>query len=261
MEKLLDIMAKLRDPDKGCPWDREQDFRSIAPYTIEEAYEVADAIERNDLQDLRHELGDLLLQVVFHAQMADEQGAFDFGQVVDGICSKMIRRHPHVFGDRKFASSEEQTADWERHKAAERAEKDGNGGVLAGVSPSQPGLSRAIKLGKRAATVGFDWPDADRVMEKVREELEELDQARHSDNQDEIEEELGDLLFSMGSLARHLDIDPESALRRAALKFESRFGQVENHVRAQGRPWQDWRLEELEELWQQAKTDPVSSDR
>ena len=261
MQKLLDIMAKLRDPDKGCPWDREQDFRSIAPYTIEEAYEVADAIERNDLQDLRHELGDLLLQVVFHAQMADEQGAFDFGQVVDGICSKMIRRHPHVFGDRKFASSEEQTADWERHKAAERAEKDGNGGVLAGVSPSQPGLSRAIKLGKRAATVGFDWPDADRVMEKVREELEELDQARHSDNQDEIEEELGDLLFSMGSLARHLDIDPESALRRAALKFESRFGHVENHVRAQGRPWQDWQLEELEELWQQAKTDPVSSDR
>jgi len=261
MQKLLDIMARLRDPDEGCPWDREQDFRSIAPYTIEEAYEVADAIERNDLHDLRHELGDLLLQVVFHAQMADEQGAFDFAQVVDGICSKMIRRHPHVFGDRKFASSEEQTADWERHKAAERAEKDGSGGVLDGISPSQPGLSRAIKLGKRAATVGFDWPDTDQVMEKVREELAELDQARHSDNQDEIEEELGDLLFSMGSLARHLGVDPESALRRAALKFESRFGQVENRLRDQGRRWQEVRLEELEDLWQQAKTNPANSDR
>jgi nucleoside triphosphate diphosphatase len=261
MQKLLDIMAKLRDPDEGCPWDRDQDFRSIAPYTIEEAYEVADAIERNDLHDLRHELGDLLLQVVFHAQMADEQGAFDFAQVVDGICSKMIRRHPHVFGDRKFASTEEQTADWERHKAAERAEKDGSGGVLAGVSPSQPGLSRAIKLGKRAATVGFDWPDADQVMEKVREELAELDQARRSDNRDEIEEELGDLLFSMGSLARHLGIDPESALRRAAVKFESRFGQVENRLREQGRPWQDLRLEELEDLWQQAKKDPATDNR
>ncbi len=260
MQKLLDIMARLRDPDEGCPWDREQDFRSIAPYTIEEAYEVADAIERNDLHDLRHELGDLLLQVVFHAQMADEQGAFDFAQVVDGICSKMIRRHPHVFGDRKFASSEEQTADWERRKAAERAEKDGSGGVLAGVSPSQPGLSRAIKLGKRAATVGFDWPDADQVMEKVREELAELDQARYSDNQDELEEELGDLLFSMGSLARHLGGDPESALRRAAVKFESRFGPGENRLRHQGRRWQDVRLEELEDLWQQAKKDPTTGN-
>ncbi len=234
MQKLLDIMARLRDPDEGCPWDREQDFRSIAPYTIEEAYEVADAIERNDLHDLRHELGDLLLQVVFHAQMADEQGAFDFAQVVDGICSKMIRRHPHVFGDRKFASSEDQRADWERHKAAERAEKGGNANVLDGISPSQPGLSRAIKLGKRAATVGFDWPDTDQVMEKVREELAELDQARHSDNREEIEEELGDLLFSMGSLARHLGVDPESALRRAAVKFESRFGQVENRAAGSG---------------------------
>ena len=260
MQKLLDIMVKLRDPNEGCPWDRDQNFRSIAPYTIEEAYEVADANERNDLPDLRHELGDLLLQVVFHAQMADEQGAFDFGQVVDGICSKMIRRHPHVFGEQKFASTAEQRADWEHHKAAERAQKGGTEGVLDGISASQPGLSRAIKLGKRAATVGFDWPNADRVMEKVREELEELDQARRSVNQDNIEEELGDLLFSMASLARHLRIDPESALRRAAVKFELRFGKMENSLRTLGRPWQDWPLEELEELWQQAKTDPVSSD-
>lgn len=258
MQKLLDIMARLRDPDEGCPWDLDQDFRSIAPYTIEEAYEVADAIERNDLHDLRHELGDLLLQVVFHAQMADEQGAFDFGQVVDGICSKMIRRHPHVFGDQKFANTEEQRADWERHKAAEREEKGGSGNLLDGISPSQPGLSRAIKLGKRAATVGFDWPDAERVVEKVREELAELDQARNSNDQDKIEEELGDLLFSMGSLARHLGIDPETALRRAALKFESRFGQVEDRLREQGRPWQDVPLEELEDLWQQAKKGPAS---
>ncbi len=261
MQKLLDIMAKLRDPHEGCPWDREQNFQSIAPHTLEEAYEVVDAIERNDLSDLRHELGDLLLQVVFHAQMADEQGAFDFGQVVEGICSKMVRRHPHVFGKQKFATSAEQRADWERHKAAERAQKDATGGVLDGVSRSQPGLSRAIKLGKRAATVGFDWPDADRVIEKVREELEELDQARLSGDQNKIEEELGDLLFSMASLARHLGIDPDSVLRRAAMKFELRFNRVENSVQAASRSWQDWRLEELEELWQQAKTDLASSDR
>jgi ATP diphosphatase len=192
--------------------------------------------------------------------MASDTGEFDFDGVTKSICDKMIRRHPHVFGDRKFASTEDQRADWERHKAAERAEKGGSANVLDGISPSQPGLSRAIKLGKRAATVGFDWPDADQVMEKVREELAELDQARRSDNQDEIEEELGDLLFSMGSLARHLGIDPESALRRAAVKFESRFGQVENRLREQGRPWQDVPLEELEDLWQQAKKGPATGN-
>lgn len=259
MEKLLDIVAKLRDPQKGCPWDREQSFKSIAPHTIEEAYEVIDAIERNDLPDLRHELGDLLLQVVFHAQMAEEQGAFNFGEVVEGICSKMIRRHPHVFGNQKFASIAEQRANWESHKAAERAQKGGSGRVLEGVSASQPGLSRAIQLGKRAATVGFDWPDADRVIDKVREELQELDEARLSGDQNKIEQELGDLLFSMASLARHLGIDPDSALRRAGMKFELRFKRVENNVLAGDRSWQEWRLEELEELWQKAKTDLASN--
>jgi MazG family protein len=255
MDKLLEIMARLRDPQHGCPWDREQDFRSIAPYTIEEAYEVADAIERDDLDDLRGELGDLLLQVVFHAQMAGEQGAFDFEQVVEGICDKMVRRHPHVFGDQTFTSPEERRADWERHKARERASKNGSKGrLLEGISRSQPGLTRAVKLGRRAATVGFDWHDADGVLAKISEEMVELDVARNRGDQDCIEEELGDLLFAMGSLARHLGVDPESALRRAGLKFESRFARLERQLNDSGRSWESCSADELEALWQQAKT-------
>ncbi len=226
IERLLSIMARLRDPEHGCPWDLEQDFRSIAPHTIEEAYEVADAIERGDLRALRDELGDLLFQVAFHARLADEQGAFQFGDVVDSICDKLTRRHPHVFGDAVITDAGEQTRAWERMKREERAAR-GEDGALADVPIALPALTRARKLGSRAAQAGFDWPDATGPRAKVSEELAELDRATGSGDAGAREAELGDLLFSVVNLARHLDVDPETALRRANERFVRRYRHVE----------------------------------
>lgn len=250
---LLEIMATLRDPLRGCPWDREQDFESIAPYTIEEAYEVADAINRDNLSDLRDELGDLLLQVVFHAQMANEIQAFDFGDVVAAISEKMLRRHPHVFGTANVATADAQRDAWEGHKAAERVVGGGDTSAIGGVSQALPALIRAEKLGKRAARVGLDWPDVEGVLGKVREELDELASALTLQNPDAVEEELGDLLLTCASLARHCHVEPEQALRRACRKFETRFRGVEDSVGSQGLEWRNLTPPELDELWQIAK--------
>ncbi len=250
--ELLGIMAQLRDRERGCPWDLEQTFATIAPYTIEEAYEVADAIERNDLHDLKDELGDLLFQVVFHARMAEEAGAFAFGDVARAICDKMLRRHPHVFGGQKVAGSTEQTKRWEEIKREERAAAS-SGGVLDDVPVGLPALTRAAKLGKRAATVGFDWPDVSGVRAKVDEELAELDAARASGKADEIEAEMGDLLFSVANLCRHLALDPETCLRAASTRFTRRFRAVEAEVAASGRPWSSHDAAALDALWRRAK--------
>lgn len=252
---LLEIMATLRDPLRGCPWDREQDFESIAPYTIEEAYEVADAIDRDDLADLRDELGDLLLQVVFHAQMAREIQAFDFGDVVSAISEKMVRRHPHVFGTAIVETANAQRDAWEGHKAAERGARGGDTSAIAGVGQALPALIRAEKLGRRAARVGLDWPDAEGVLGKVREELDELTSALALQEPDSVEEELGDLLLACASLARHCRVDPEQALRRACGKFETRFRRVEESVVSQGLEWRNLTPRELDELWQIAKAE------
>jgi MazG family protein len=257
MDRLLDIMERLRDPSGGCPWDLEQTFATIAPYTIEEAYEVADAIARGDLNELRSELGDLLLQVVFHAQMAAETGAFDFADVAEAICAKMTARHPHVFGDARVATAEAQTLAWEDMKAAERAAKaDGvaaAASTLDGVPLALPALLRAIKLQNRAARVGFDWPSTDEVIDKIVEEAQELAEARAHADPDKLEDEMGDLLFVAANLARHLKIDPEAALRRANAKFERRFRHIEAGLAALGRQLGDATLEEMEELWVEAK--------
>jgi MazG family protein len=252
MQKLLEVMAALRDPRSGCPWDLEQDFASIAPYTIEEAYEVADAIDRGDLDGLRDELGDLLLQVVFHAQMADEAGRFDFEAVAAAIVDKMIRRHPHVFASDKVADAQAQTDAWEAHKQAERSAA-GDHGVLDGVSPGMPALLRAHKLAKRASRVGFDWPDADGARGKIDEELAELEQARQADDSQAVSEEVGDLLFAVSNYARKLDVNPEEALRAANAKFTRRFNQVEAGVQASGGDWSAFSLAELDALWNRAK--------
>jgi ATP diphosphatase len=226
--RLIGIMARLRDPQSGCPWDIEQTFRSIASYTIEEAHEVAEAIERGDMADLRDELGDLLFQVVFHSRMAEELELFAFEDVAEAISDKLVRRHPHVFGDRSFDSIEDQTASWEQIKAEERAQKgEADRSVLAGVSRGLPALRRAVKLQKRAARVGFDWPDTGPVFAKLREETEELEQAIAADDADNMEEEIGDLLFVLTNLARHLKVDPGAALRRSNHKFEERFRAME----------------------------------
>ena len=252
IERLLQIMARLRDPAHGCPWDREQDFASIAPHTIEEAYEVADAIERADLDSLRDELGDLLFQVAFHAQLASESGAFSFDDVVEAICAKLTRRHPHVFGGARIADAGEQTRAWERIKAAEREARGGDGGALADIPAALPALTRAQKLGARAAQAGFDWPGADGPRAKIDEELAELDRAGDPGR---VQAELGDLLFSVVNLARHLGADPETALRRANDRFARRFGHVERALAAQGlRPGSaDPAL--LDRLWTAAKAD------
>lgn len=250
--QLLDVMAKLRNPDGGCPWDLEQDFHSIAPYTVEEAYEVADAIERDDMGALKDELGDLLFQTVFHAQMAKEKGLFDFADVTHAISDKMIRRHPHVFGDSDHRSADEQTAAWEKQKAAERAEK-GATSILADVPFGLPGLTRAVKLQKRAARVGFDWPKAKDVLDKIVEETQELTEAVDSGETSDIEDEFGDLLFVMANLSRHLKVDPEAALRRANEKFSRRFQHIEESMRAAGRDLDKASLDELEALWNEAK--------
>ncbi len=228
IHRLLHIMARLRDPEGGCPWDIEQDFRSIAPYTIEEAHEVADAIERGDLEDLRDELGDLLFQVVFHARMAEEKGAFAFDDVAAAISDKLERRHPHVFGDADIGDAQAQTVNWENIKAAERAERgESDDSVLAGVSRGLPALRRAVKLQKRAARVGFDWPAVEPIFDKIQEEADELRAAMADDDADGIEEELGDLLFAVTNLARKLEVDPGGALRRSNHKFERRFRAME----------------------------------
>jgi tetrapyrrole methylase family protein/MazG family protein/ATP diphosphatase len=252
--ELLEIMARLRDRERGCPWDLEQSFATISPYTIEEAYEVADAIERNDLGDLKDELGDLLFQVVFHARMAEEAGAFTFEDVARAICDKMLRRHPHVFGDQKVAGSADQTKRWEEIKREERGAAEPNAGVLDGVPVGLPALTRAVKLGKRAATVGFDWPDIGGVRAKVDEELGELDAAAASGNADEIAAEMGDLLFSAANWCRHLELDPETCLRAANARFARRFRAVEAEVAASGRPWSSYDADALEALWRRAKT-------
>ncbi|MGE0733267.1 MAG: nucleoside triphosphate pyrophosphohydrolase [Alphaproteobacteria bacterium] len=255
--KLLEIMARLRDPDGGCPWDVKQDFATIAPYTIEEAYEVADAIERKDMSGLRDELGDLLLQVVFHAQMAQEQNAFDFAAVAQSICDKMIRRHPHVFADVEVADADEQTVRWEELKAHERTEAgkgEHDAGALAGVPAALPALLRADKLGKRAARVGFDWPDTAQVIRKVEEELTEVQaELDRPDNVTRIEQELGDLLFACAQLARHVGVNPETALRRANRRFERRFRDMEAHVAAKGQKMAELGLDRLEAEWQAVK--------
>ena len=251
IDRLLAIMERLRDPERGCPWDREQDFATIAPYTIEEAYEVGDAIERGDMAALKDELGDLLLQVVFHARMAEEAGLFDFDGVAEAISDKMVRRHPHVFGDAEIASVAAQNEAWEAHKAAERAAKAGHQSVLDGIALALPALLRAAKVSKRAARIGFDWPDADSVIDKIEEEIAELEDEM-DDNAPKavLEEELGDLLFAAANLARKLDIEPETALRRATAKFERRFRQVEALAAERGIGSD---LDALEALWQEVK--------
>lgn len=253
MPRLLEIMRRLRDPETGCPWDIEQDFSTIAPYTIEEAYEVADAIEREEWQELKGELGDLLFQSVFHAQMATEAGLFTFDEVADTMSDKMVARHPHVFGDEtRDKSSEQQTKDWETIKAAERAGKEQTG-TLDGVAVGLPALLRAMKLQKRAARVGFDWPDTSHVLDKIIEESRELIEARDSLPQDKIEEEMGDLLFVMANLARHLSIDPEAALRGANAKFVRRFEYIERELAKEGRKPDQSDLQEMDALWDEAK--------
>jgi MazG family protein len=252
IDTLLGIMAALRDPEKGCPWDREQDFGSIAPYTIEEAYEVADAIDRDDLAELRDELGDLLFQVVFHARMASEIGAFDFADVVQAISEKMLRRHPHVFGAEQILTAGDQRAAWENIKAGERA-VGSDTSALAGIGQALPALSRAGKLGKRAARVGFDWPEIDGVIAKMHEELDELLAARKAGEPAAAEEEIGDLLFTAANLARHLHMDPEHALRAANRKFERRFRAVEALLKEADIDWSAQSPEALDELWQTIK--------
>lgn len=245
-------MAALRDPDTGCPWDQQQDFASIAPYTIEEAYEVADAIDRGDLDSLRDELGDLLLQVVYHAQMANELGAFDFATVTAGITDKMIRRHPHVFAKAAVADAAGQSKAWEAHKQSERT-ASGSHGVLDDVSLALPALLRAQKLGKRAARVGFDFADAKAARAKIYEELGELDEASRTENPQAVSEEMGDLLFAVTNLARKLDVNPEEALRAANRKFSGRFRSVEQAVNAAGGDWTAFNAEQLEAFWNAAK--------
>ncbi len=246
-------MARLRDPVTGCPWDVAQDFATIAPYTIEEAYEVADAIERQAWDELKGELGDLLFQSVFHARMAEEAGLFDLDDVATAIADKMIARHPHVFGDESNAkSADQQVADWEKLKAAERAAK-AKGGVLDDVALGLPALMRAEKLQKRAARVGFDWPDIAMVIDKIAEEARELAEARATLPQDKIAEEMGDLLFVMANLARHLKVDPEDALRRANAKFTRRFAFIEAELTKRGKRPDDSDLAEMDALWDSAK--------
>lgn len=252
IDKLLEVMARLRDADDGCPWDQKQDFTSIAPYTIEEAYEVADAIAREDYAALRDELGDLLFQVVFHAQMADEAGLFDFDDVAGTISDKMLRRHPHVFGTDEERAAGAVDGAWERIKAEERAGKDDNS-ALAGVAVALPALKRAQKLGRRAGTVGFDWTDRHGVRAKIREELDELEAAVGSRSVASIEEEFGDLLFAVVNLARHLDVDPEKALTSANYKFERRFRDMESAIGDDGKTVKNQSLELLDKAWRAAK--------
>ena len=272
LSRLVEIMARLRDPDGGCPWDLEQDFTTIRNYTIEEAYEVADAIERQDYDDLRDELGDLLLQPVYHAQMASERGLFDIGDVIEAVTTKMIRRHPHVFGPDAAKDAAAATVRWDAIKADERAQRAERRGaeaapsLLDDVPRALPALSRAEKLTKRAASVGFDWPDAESTLEKVREELDEVEVSMKAGDGAAIAEELGDLLLAVANLARQLGVDPEAALRDANAKFSRRFAYVEQRARADGVPLADAGLARLDGYWNEVrardrKIAEASSDR
>jgi nucleoside triphosphate diphosphatase len=260
ISRLLEIMAALRTPGSGCPWDLEQDFASIAPYTIEEAYEVADAILRNDLADLRDELGDLLLQVVFHARMAQEQNAFDFGDVVQAITAKLVRRHPHVFGDAGKLTPEAVKGLWDSIKAEEKAERAGKGtaerqpdGALAGVPATLPALTRALKLQAKASKVGFDWNDPLAVLKKIREEADEIEAEIVTGSLSKAGHEVGDLLFAVVNLARHVDADPEAVLRATNLKFEQRFAAIEHALAQRGKSPRQASLAEMDALWDEAK--------
>lgn len=265
ISRLLEIMVALRTPGTGCPWDLEQDFASIAPYTLEEAYEVADAIERKDMDDLRDELGDLLLQVVFHARMAEELGEFAFGDVVEAITKKMIRRHPHVFGPEAVRGAKLAKGMWDRIKTEEKAERrqariarglepeDHGAGFLDGIPPALPALVRALKLQQKAAQVGFDWKEAEPVLAKIDEEFSELREAVESGDRDAMTDEFGDVLFALVNYGRHLGIDPEAALRQTNDKFRSRFHSVEQRLGAAGNSLNAATLEEMETLWQQVK--------
>jgi ATP diphosphatase len=255
---LIEIMAALRTPGSGCPWDLEQTFATIAPYTIEEAYEVAEAIARDDLDDLKDELGDLLLQVVFHARMAEEQSAFAFGDVVEAITAKLIRRHPHVFGDAGKLSAEQVSGLWERIKASERADKAPGGDseparALSGVPAGLPALARAFKLQKKAARVGFDWGEPAPIIAKIREEANEISAAMSAGDREQIAGEIGDLLFAVVNLARQLDVDPESALRTTNVKFERRFASIERALALRGKTPAQSTLAEMDALWDEAK--------
>jgi ATP diphosphatase len=256
IERLVKIMAALRTPETGCPWDLAQNFSTIAPYTLEEAYEVADAIARGDLAELKDELGDLLLQVVFHARMAEEQGAFDFGDVVQAITEKLIRRHPHVFADEKSPTPHAVEGLWERIKATEKAtNKAGQSGALAGVPVALPALSRALKLQAKASNVGFDWNDPRAVLRKIREEADEIEAEldRTETNKAATAAEIGDLLFAVVNLARHIGADPEAVLRQTNLKFERRFAAIERALASRGKVAQDASLAEMDALWNEAK--------
>lgn len=253
IDRLLEIMARLRAPEGGCPWDLEQTFATIAPYTVEEAYEVADAIERGDLKDLREELGDLLFQVVFHSRMAEEQGAFAFDGVVEAIVAKMIRRHPHVFGEADHRTSAEQTDAWEVIKAQERAEKGKTASLLDDVPVGLPALTRATKLSKRAARVGFVWPSITEVLEKLHEEVGELEVEIAAGDMDKARAELGDVLFVVANIARTLDIEPEDALRATNAKFTRRFQYIEAALRERGKTPEQSDLAEMDALWNAAK--------
>src|SRR5579871_4175977 len=259
--RLLEIMAALRTPGTGCPWDLAQNFSTIAPYTLEEAYEVADAIARGDLVDLKDELGDLLLQVVFHARMAEEQGAFDFGDVVQAITEKLIRRHPHVFGDEQSRTPQAVEGLWERIKAEEKAARPNRGeeSALAGVPVALPALTRALKLQEKAGKVGFDWNDVGAVLAKIREEIAEVEEEIAGGSEQSLPGEVGDLIFAVVNLARHLKVDPESALRGANMKFERRFAHIERRLAERGRTPESVSLDEMEALWVEAKTEEAAT--
>jgi len=273
--RLIEIMAALRTPGSGCPWDLQQNFETIVPFTLEEAYEVADAVQRGDLQDLRDELGDLLLQVVFHARMAEEQKAFDFGGVVEAITAKMIRRHPHVFGEARDLSPEAIKSLWAEIKAAEKAEKATARGleeargpeklepvsVLADVAITLPALTRAVKLQEKASRVGFDWNDAKLVLAKIREETDEVEEALAGDDPEAVAEEIGDLFFVVANLARHRGRDPETIVRAANAKFERRFHFIEAELARRGQPFAETSLEEMEALWIEAKAIEIKTSK
>lgn len=253
-QRLLHVMQQLRDPESGCSWDKKQNFTSLIPYTLEEAYEVVDAIERDDMQDLQSELGDLLFQVVFHSQLAEEQGLFDFEQVAGGIADKLTRRHPHVFSDVVYANEVEQKQAWEMLKAAERAEKEAeNHTILSGVAKNLPALVQCKKIQDRAANHGFDWVEVEPVYDKVLEELDEVKEAWESGDQGHIEEEIGDLLLVVVNLARHMNVDPEQALKKSTQKFTKRFQYIEQKVEQSGREVRKCELSELDALWNEAK--------